>query len=95
MELNNETWHIVNSIPKVTGFVGGDGGVQPTPMTEEEVQRITDAYLTAHHDIGMMLEPDSTVFKGNEIFFLVFKVLMNKVLLSHRLLIWHLFGSHL
>ena len=41
MELNNETWHIVNSIPKVTGFVGGDGGVQPTPMTEEEVQRIT------------------------------------------------------
>ena len=41
MELNNETWHIVNSIPKVSGFVGGDGGVQPTPMTEEEVQRIT------------------------------------------------------
>ncbi len=41
MELNNETWHIVNSIPKVTGFVGGDGGVQPTPVGEEEVQRIT------------------------------------------------------
>jgi transcriptional antiterminator NusG len=41
MELNNETWHIVNSIPKVTGFVGGDSGVQPTPMSEEEIQRIT------------------------------------------------------
>ena len=39
MELNNETWHIVKNIPKVTGFVGG--GIQPTPITEEEVQKIT------------------------------------------------------
>ncbi|MBN1140673.1 MAG: transcription termination/antitermination protein NusG [Deltaproteobacteria bacterium] len=39
MELNNETWHIVKNIPKVTGFVGG--GVQPMPITEEEVQKIT------------------------------------------------------
>lgn len=39
MELNNDTWHVVKNIPKVTGFVGG--GVQPTPITEEEVQKIT------------------------------------------------------
>jgi len=39
MELNNETWHVVKNIPKVTGFVGG--GIQPTAITEEEVQKIT------------------------------------------------------
>ncbi len=38
MELNDETWHIVRSIPKVTGFVGG---TKPTPISEEEVKKIT------------------------------------------------------
>jgi len=39
MELNNETWHIVKNIPKVTGFVGG--GTSPAPITDEEVAKIT------------------------------------------------------
>lgn len=38
MELNEDTWHIVRSIPKVTGFVGGKN---PPPISEEEVARIT------------------------------------------------------
>ena len=33
MELNDETWHIVNSTAKVTGFLGGRS--QPTPLTDE------------------------------------------------------------
>lgn len=39
MELNDDTWHLIKSIPKVTGFVGG----QETPPTisEEEVKKIT------------------------------------------------------
>ncbi len=39
MELNDDTWHLIKSIPKVTGFVGG----QETPPTisEEEVRKIT------------------------------------------------------
>jgi transcriptional antiterminator NusG len=40
MELNDETWHIVRSTPKVTGFVGG--ATQPAPISEEEVREITD-----------------------------------------------------
>jgi len=39
MELNDETWHIVKGIPKVTGFVGG--GKTPPSVPDEEVARIT------------------------------------------------------
>lgn len=38
MELDEETWHIVKGIPKVTGFVGG---VNPPSISDEEVARIT------------------------------------------------------
>lgn len=37
MEMTPETWHLVSSTPKVTGFLGGK---KPVPMTEVEVQRI-------------------------------------------------------
>jgi transcriptional antiterminator NusG len=39
MELNDETWHIVKSTPKVTGFVGD--ATHPEPISEAEVQEIT------------------------------------------------------
>ena len=38
MELNDETWHIVKSTPKVTGFVGG--ATQPAAISELEVREI-------------------------------------------------------
>jgi len=38
MELDDETWHIVNDTAKVTGFLGGRD--KPTPMTDEEAERI-------------------------------------------------------
>lgn len=37
MELDDETWHIVKSTPRVTGFVGGK---KPVPIPEEEVEII-------------------------------------------------------
>ncbi len=40
MDLNDETWHIVKSTPKVTGFVGD--ATNPAPITEAEVREITD-----------------------------------------------------
>lgn len=38
MEMNNDTWHLVRSTPRVTGFVGS--GQMPSPLTPEEVDRI-------------------------------------------------------
>ena len=38
MEMNNDTWHMVRSTPRVTGFVGA--GQMPTPLLPEEVDRI-------------------------------------------------------
>jgi transcriptional antiterminator NusG len=40
MLLTDETWHIVKDTPKVTGFVGG--GAKPTPIDDEEVNRMTE-----------------------------------------------------
>jgi len=39
MELNEETWHLVKSTPKVTGFVGGT--TPPQAISEDEVKKIT------------------------------------------------------
>jgi transcription termination/antitermination protein NusG len=38
MNMNNDTWHLVCSTPRVTGFVGS--GQMPSPLTTEEVDRI-------------------------------------------------------
>jgi transcriptional antiterminator NusG len=38
MELDDETWHLVRSTPKVTGFVGS--GTKPVPLTEDQVDEI-------------------------------------------------------
>jgi transcriptional antiterminator NusG len=39
MEMNDETWHLVKSVPKVTGFIGGTA-TKPAPITEKEAQAI-------------------------------------------------------
>lgn len=39
MEMTDESWHLVNSTPKVTGFLGGSA-MKPTPISEKEVQNI-------------------------------------------------------
>ena len=39
MEMNDDTWHLIKSTPKVTGFVGGTAN-KPTPISEKEVDKI-------------------------------------------------------
>ena len=39
MEIDNATFHLVKSTPKVTGFIGGSR--TPPPIPEDEVRRIT------------------------------------------------------
>lgn len=39
MEMNDETWHLVKSVPKVMGFIGGTTD-RPAPISEKEAQAI-------------------------------------------------------
>lgn len=39
MDMDDESWHLVKSTPKVTGFVGGTA-TKPTPISEKEVEKI-------------------------------------------------------
>ena len=38
MELTDETWHLVQSSPKVTGFLGWHG--KPSPISDAEAEQI-------------------------------------------------------
>jgi len=39
MEMTNETWHLVKSVPKVMGFIGGTED-RPAPISEREADAI-------------------------------------------------------
>ena len=39
MDMDDESWHLVKSTPKVTGFIGGTAN-KPTPITQKEVDKI-------------------------------------------------------
>jgi transcriptional antiterminator NusG len=39
MEMNDQTWHLVNKIPKVLGFIGGKSD-QPAPISDKEARNI-------------------------------------------------------
>ena len=39
MDMDDESWHLVKSTPKVTGFVGGTS-TKPTAISEKEVAKI-------------------------------------------------------
>lgn len=39
MDMEDDTWHLIKSTPKVTGFIGGTG-TRPTPISAKEVEKI-------------------------------------------------------
>jgi transcriptional antiterminator NusG len=39
MEMDEDSWHLVKSTPKVTGFVGGSAN-KPTPISDKDVDKI-------------------------------------------------------
>jgi len=41
MEMDDETWHLVKSVPRVLGFVGGSAE-RPAPITDAEAALILD-----------------------------------------------------
>ena len=62
MELNDETWHVVKSTPKVTGFVGGSNDPKTIPpVSEMEVAEI-------HHQVqeGALRPKPKVLFGAGE-----------------------------
>ena len=45
MELNDDTWHLVKSTPRVMGFIGGKPD-KPTPLSEKEAVHIHNRMST-------------------------------------------------
>ncbi len=45
MDMEDYTWHVVRSTPRVTGFVGS--GQTPSPLSEEEVENILHRVTTS------------------------------------------------
>ena len=39
MEMNDQSWHLVKSVPRVTGFIGGTSS-KPTPISDKEADTI-------------------------------------------------------
>lgn len=39
MELNDDTWHLVKSVPRVMGFIGGTGD-RPSPIPDAQAEAI-------------------------------------------------------
>jgi transcriptional antiterminator NusG len=58
MTLTDETWHLVKSIPKVSGFLGAKG--KPLPISSAEVDRIVkkvadsanNSYNSVYYEVG-------------------------------------------
>lgn len=40
MEFNNDTWHLVKSTNRVTGFLGGGSNSKPSPIPQKEVDSL-------------------------------------------------------
>ena len=59
MNLNDETWHFVNSIPNVMGFVGGRSD-KPAPISDREVMII----LNKAEDAANAPRPKTTYQPG-------------------------------
>jgi transcription termination/antitermination protein NusG len=39
MEMTDETWHLIKSTPKITGFLGGVGN-KPSPVPQKEIDSV-------------------------------------------------------
>jgi len=43
MKMSDRAYHLVKNTPKVTGFLGDEGGKKPIPVTEREVKAVLGA----------------------------------------------------
>lgn len=83
MDLSDETWHLINNIPKVTGFIGSNN--KPSPLTDDEVENIRKQM-----DTGVTLTKTKSQFqKGDNVRiadgpFLGFTGVIDDIDIDHR-----------
>jgi transcriptional antiterminator NusG len=67
MVLNPNTWHLVNSVPKVMGFIG-ESDTAPTPVPEDEIttirQHVTVGHSTTRPDVRFTVGEPIKVVDG-------------------------------
>ncbi len=61
LDLDDETWHIVNNTAKVTGFLGGKD--KPAPISDEEAARVVSRMEEGH----LKPQPKHSFEEGDEI----------------------------
>ncbi len=83
MDLSDETWHLINNIPKVTGFIGSNN--KPSPLSDDEVENIRKQM-----DTGVTLTKTNSQFqKGDNVRiadgpFLGFTGVIDDIDIDHR-----------
>ena len=75
-QLTDDVYHLVKDTPKVSGFLGADGGKKPLPVPQREVDRILGtsedtgtserARPTITFEIGQMVQVTDGPFQGFE-----------------------------
>ena len=73
-QLTDAVYHLVKDIPKVTGFLGADGGKKPLPVPEREVNRILGSAEdaadrprpTVSFEVGEQVRVNDGAFQGFE-----------------------------
>ena len=40
MTMSDDIWHVIKSVPKVSGFLGGKKKGEPTPVSQVEIEKI-------------------------------------------------------
>ena len=74
VKLTDAIYHIVKDTPKVTGFLGADGGKKPLPVPQREVDRILGTSEeaverprpTVSYEIGEQVRVNDGPFQGFE-----------------------------
>lgn len=60
MEMNDETWHLVRSVPRVMGFIGGTAD-KPAPISQREADRILNRLQESSENLAT--EKNSSLVK--------------------------------
>lgn len=54
MEMTDDSWHLVKSTPRVSGFIGGTAN-KPTPISQRELMRSCNRFVLGLRSLNLKL----------------------------------------